>query len=205
MDKRQPREDLLSRIVTEVAIRGLGDRSLRELAAAVGTSHRMLLYHFGSRDGLVRAIVETVEIGQRQALGTIASMGGSDIDIARAMWRRLSDPATLPFVRLFFELVGQAPTATSGSRDLTGSWLDVAASIGHRQGTLADREEARIGVAVTRGLLMDLVTGADRSEVESSMERFLAVWSAGAAAGPSFVSSRRPDRRPRRHDDSHPI
>jgi len=205
MDKRQPREDLLSRIVTEVAIRGLGDRSLRELAAAVGTSHRMLLYHFGSRDGLVRAIVETVEIGQRQALGTIASMGGSDIDIARAMWRRLSDPATLPFVRLFFELVGQAPTATSGSRDLTGSWLDVAASIGHRQGTLADREEARIGVAVTRGLLMDLVTGADRSEVESSMERFLAVWSAGAAAGPSFVSRRRPDRRPGRPGGSHSI
>jgi len=205
MDKRQPREDLLSRIVTEVAIRGLGDRSLRELAAAVDTSHRMLLYHFGSRDGLVRAIVETVETGQRQALGTIASMGGSDIDIARAMWRRLSDPATLPFVRLFFELVGQVPTATSGSRDLTGSWLDVAASIGDRRGTLADREAARIGVAVMRGLLMDLVTGADRSEVEGSMERFLAVWSAGAAAGPSFASSRRPDRRPRRHDDSHPI
>ena len=32
---------------------GIADLSLRELAAAIGTSHRMLLYHFGSREGLL--------------------------------------------------------------------------------------------------------------------------------------------------------
>ena len=37
---------------------GLIGLSLRPLAAAVGTSDRMLIYHFGSRDGLVTAIID---------------------------------------------------------------------------------------------------------------------------------------------------
>lgn len=204
MDERQPRAELLGRIVTEVAIHGLGDRSLRELAAAVGTSHRMLLYHFGSRDGLVRAIVEAVEAGQREALDTVAAMGGSDVAIARAMWRRISEPATLPFVRLFFELVGQVPGAADGSRDLTESWLDIAAGLGDRQGTPGDREEARIGIAIMRGLLMDLVTGADRADVEASMERFFAVWEAGAPTARASVTRGRTVR-PARRQGARPI
>lgn len=189
------RDELLARILVEVAARGLHDRSLRELAAAVGSSHRMLLYHFGSRDGLVRSIVEAMEAEQREALRSVAAMGGSEIEISRATWRRVSEPATLPFVRLFFELVGQVPTVGDGSRDLTESWLDVAARLGDRQGTAADREEARIGVAVIRGLLMDLVTGADRADVEASMERFLAVWQAGVRSARSSVTRGRGDDR----------
>ena len=38
------------RVVEEFAARGIGDRSLRDMAEAVGTSHRMLLHHFGSRE-----------------------------------------------------------------------------------------------------------------------------------------------------------
>ena len=61
------RDELLERIVTEVATHGLADRSMRELAAGVGSSHRMLLYHFGARDGLVAAIVAATEAAQRDA------------------------------------------------------------------------------------------------------------------------------------------
>src|SRR6478609_10415467 len=66
-----PRDELTRRLVMEVAIHGLGDRSLRDLAAAVGTSHRMLLYHFGSRDGMVTAVVEMVEADQRAVLADL--------------------------------------------------------------------------------------------------------------------------------------
>ena len=62
------RSELLDRIVDEVAQHGIGDRSLRDLAAAVGSSHRMLLYHFGSRAGLVAAIVVEVEARQRSLM-----------------------------------------------------------------------------------------------------------------------------------------
>ncbi|MGZ5365628.1 MAG: helix-turn-helix domain-containing protein, partial [Mycobacterium sp.] len=55
------RQELLDAVVEEFAARGIGDRSLRDVAAAVGTSHRMLLHHFGSRNELLLAIVGEVE------------------------------------------------------------------------------------------------------------------------------------------------
>ena len=59
------RDDLLGRILVDVATNGLGERSLRDIATAVGSSHRMLLYHFGSRAGLVEAIVAGREVPKR--------------------------------------------------------------------------------------------------------------------------------------------
>ena len=59
------RRELLDAVIECVAAGGIGNRSLRELAEAVGTSHRMLLHHFGSREELLLAVVQEVE--QRQA------------------------------------------------------------------------------------------------------------------------------------------
>ena len=166
------RDDLLGRILVDVAANGLGDRSLRELATAAGSSHRMLLYHFGSRAGLVRAIVESVEAGQRQLLADAATAAptASSADLIRATWVRVSDPAVRPFVRLFFELVGHPET---DRLDLTTTWLDEARRVVEARGQAFDPAGVRVGVAVTRGLLIDLVTGGDLDEANAAMERFL--------------------------------
>jgi AcrR family transcriptional regulator len=52
------RETLLAACTDHVLAHGLIGLSLRPLAAAVGTSDRMLMYHFGNRDGLVTAIID---------------------------------------------------------------------------------------------------------------------------------------------------
>ena len=51
--QRSPIGHVVDHFVTD----GLGDLSLRKIAAAVGTSHRMLLYHFGSKNGLLLEVV----------------------------------------------------------------------------------------------------------------------------------------------------
>ena len=51
------REELLDEVTDHVLEHGLIGLTLRPLAAAIGTSDRMLIYHFGSRDGLVSAVV----------------------------------------------------------------------------------------------------------------------------------------------------
>jgi len=53
MRTSQARERLLAAAVGHALDSGIADLSLRQLAAAIGTSHRMLLYHFGSRQGLL--------------------------------------------------------------------------------------------------------------------------------------------------------
>jgi len=47
------------------------DASLRTLAARVGSSHRMLIHHFGSQEKLLVAVVEAVEQRERQMLATM--------------------------------------------------------------------------------------------------------------------------------------
>ena len=72
------REQLLRAAVDYVAGHGISDLSLRQLGAALGTSHRMLVYHFGSKEGLLVAVVREVEQQQRAALADL----GTDPDLS---------------------------------------------------------------------------------------------------------------------------
>jgi len=61
MTKNKPRRaDLIAQLADHVLAHGLGSASLRPLAAAVGTSDRMLLYYFPDKAALVSAVLETL-------------------------------------------------------------------------------------------------------------------------------------------------
>src|SRR5438045_498177 len=168
-----PRARLLVAVMHHVATYGLTDLSLRDLAAAIGTSHRMLIYHFGSKEGLVRAIVDAVEQQQREFFANlIADLNVRPREAARAMWQQVAKPMLANNVRLFFELYSQAVQGRPGTEGFlersVESWLepmtDYAVSHGIPRKTA--RMEARLGVAVTRGLLLDLIGTGQRAEVD---------------------------------------
>jgi len=167
------RDELLARVVADVAEHGIGDRSLRELAASVGSSHRMLLYHFGSREGLVAAIVESVERSQREALLELAADTDDPHELVRRLWTRVSAPELRPFVRLFFEAL--AASGDAGA-DRTAPWLDVAVDVTAEVGVAFDPVDIRLGVAVTRGLLVDVLMTGDVDEATAALERFVELW-----------------------------
>ena len=94
------RRELLDALVAEFAVAGIGDRSLREVAEAVDTSHRMLLHHFGSRRGLLLAIVDEVE---RRQMAVLRDLPAEPAQAIEAMWADVRRPELRPFERLFFE------------------------------------------------------------------------------------------------------
>jgi AcrR family transcriptional regulator len=162
-----PRGALLDAVVDAIARNGLGARSLRDLARDAGTSHRMLIHHFGSRDGLLVAIVDEVESRQRALL---ASLPRDTPAALAAMWAGLTDPSLWPFERLFFECYargaqGEQPFARLVPA-LVDDWLALFPS-GRR------RDDARVALAVVRGLLLDLVATEERGAVDRAMRRFL--------------------------------
>ena len=175
---REPRDALLARVIDAAARDGLADRSLREIAASAGTSHRMLLYHFGSREGLLAAIVTAVEAQQRTAMAAMA--GGGPREVMTGLWERVSSPELRPFVRLFFEVFALAirdAAGTGGVLDrLTEAWLDDASAVAGQMGIEADRAALRLGVAVTRGLLLDLLAGAPKEEVDAAYDLFVRLY-----------------------------
>ncbi len=177
------RERLLAATIDHVAAHGIGDLSLRQLAAAIGTSHRMLVYHFGSKEGLLVEVVRAVEARQRQALADLDD-GSPPAEQARRMWRRLADPSMWPLERLFFELYGQALQGRTHTTELLDGIVDdmarPLAEILIRQGHPAAGApaRARLGIAVVRGLLLDLLATGDRAAVDEAMELFISSYEA---------------------------
>jgi AcrR family transcriptional regulator len=164
-DERRQAE-LLSAVVDTCSEGGLGRRSLRDIAADVGTSHRMLIHHFGSREGLVLAVVQEVEA--RQA-ALSASLSGPPAAMVEQMWEHLSDPALWPFERLFFESYARGASGEEPFAQLhpgaVESWLPSG----------PDRAMVRLVLALIRGLLLDLVATGDRAGTTDALRRFTAL------------------------------
>ncbi|HEX3977455.1 MAG TPA: TetR/AcrR family transcriptional regulator [Solirubrobacteraceae bacterium] len=183
MTDKGPRETLLEGAIEYVAHNGITDLSLRRLAGALGTSHRMLIHHFGSKEGLWVAIVHAVERRQRAILADLVPAADVPVaDAMRAWWRHISDPSLWPNERLFFELYGQAiqgrPHTVEMLDGIIEDWLQPATEINMAFGLGGEeaRTHARLGIAVTRGLLLDLVATRDAEAVNAAMDAFIEVY-----------------------------
>ncbi|SHK26881.1 transcriptional regulator, TetR family [Pseudonocardia thermophila] len=174
------REALLDAAIAHVEQHGLGELSMRGIAAAIGTSHRMLNYHFGSREAFVRALVDRVEQRQRDRLAALlADPDVPPLEQAARFTEQLLDPSLWPAERLFFEVYGQALAGaphTAGFLDrVVTAWLEPAAELLVRIGVPREqaRTHARLGLAVTRGLLLDLLATGDVAGVRAAAELYL--------------------------------
>jgi AcrR family transcriptional regulator len=175
-EPRSARDRLLAAAVAQAMQGGIADLSLRELAAVIGTSHRMLLYHFGSREGLLAAVTLAVEAAERATLADVGAVGADD---ARRFWARYSDPRLWPQERLFFELYVHALRGRPGTEGfldhvVTG-WLEPLTAAIASGGTSPQTAPtaARLSMAVTRGLLLDLLATHDIDGVTAAFELFL--------------------------------
>ena len=184
------RQQILDALVDEFAAGGIGDRSLRDVAAAVDTSHRMLLHHFASRDELLLAIVDEVE---RRQMAILAELPTDPADGFAAMWANLCRAELRPFERLFFECYsrgaqGEEPFArmVPGAVD---AWLALPISkVDTAAGGAVDPALMRLGLAVTRGLLLDLVATDDDAGVTSAAQAFVDLLRrAGTNGGPPVL------------------
>jgi AcrR family transcriptional regulator len=186
------RDALLRRVVRAAAAGGLARRSLRDLAAQVGTSHRMLIHHFGSRDGLLTAVVEAVERDQNERLGELPDDAAEAI---RVSWRRTSVPSLWPIERLFFECYARGSQGEPPFDRLMPKLVDQTLAAVSARADVSVNEEgragARLGLAVIRGLLLDLVATGDRKATDRALELYASMVADRAAANKRAAGRRR--------------
>lgn len=170
------RAELLDRLLDYSATHGLSDVSLRPLASAVGSSPRMLLYFFGSKEGLVREVHQHARRLQLDLL-TEALEGHADrAETMRALWAWVSDPAHHNVVRFFFESYARSlhgeggPWAGFGETSVR-EWLPPI-----RRAVGCTEEEASMLLALVRGLLLDLLATGDAKRVDGAFELALAAF-----------------------------
>jgi AcrR family transcriptional regulator len=194
------KERLLAAAMDHVAANGINNLSLRQLAAAIGTSHRMLVYHFSSKRGLVVDMVRTVERRQREALAELrrdldAGTPESAAELGQRFWQRLTAPALETQERLFFEIYGHAlqgdPACAPFLDEVVSAWLVTITELMRRLGVpeAEASAQARIALAVTRGLLLDLLTTGDRDGTTAAMNAFLATYDAPRVDATSGTAS----------------
>lgn len=169
------RAELLDACYAYVLEHGLTDLTLRPLAAATGTSPRVLLYLFGSKEELVRALLARARHEQMTLMASALdrSAGGFEALVDR-LWTFLTGPRQRPVVRLTYEAFllslshNPGPWTDFAAESVRG-WLDLL--IGAQPDTPRQEAETRATrvLALIRGLLLDLLASEDYERVESAM------------------------------------
>ena len=160
MDRR---EALLEQVTDHVLVHGLIGLTLRPLAAAIGTSDRMLIYHFGSRDALVS---EVVALATGRATAQVDALpGGPTVRSAvNRLWRAYREEPLSSLLTLYCQaaasgLIGEEPYR-SDARASNVQWAGALRHYLVRSGAPA-RRVARIVTLVDSSLYgfhLDLAT-----------------------------------------------
>jgi AcrR family transcriptional regulator len=175
------RRALRERAVDYVLSHGIADLSLRPLARALRTNARMLVYHFGSRDGLMGAILEGIREREDARIEVWFKSGRRSRTLGnflRWYWRELTLPGTRSAARLIFELYALAlrqPSAYPGVLDhplVYWRKLVERSGLSRRAG---GEEMATFVLAATRGLLLDLTATGEKARVGRAFAKLLAV------------------------------
>jgi AcrR family transcriptional regulator len=182
------RRDELAQAATDYVLEhGLVGLSLRPLAAGVGTSDRMLLYHFADKDDLVATVLR---VSNDRSVAEIGSLPPST-DVRSAvldLWRAVRQPRLDRCQRMYVEaaalgLFGREPYA-SVVREANTVWA--AAVADHLVASGMPRERAARGVALLdaafMGFQLDLPLDAGDPEQEQAVRDLADAVSAIAAA-----------------------
>jgi AcrR family transcriptional regulator len=166
----------LTRATDYVLQNGLAGLSLRPLAAALGTSTRMLLYDFGSKEQLVAEVL--AEARRREAAllaGWRREPGASGAATLFTIWRWIAADERAPFLRLFFEVYVDALTHperyAGGAKAMVDDWLGVIANEWNVD--TPDTATATLMIAVVRGLLLDRLATGERERTDAALARFV--------------------------------
>lgn len=166
------RRELLAEQATDYAFtHGLIGLSLRPLAEALGTSDRMLLYHFASKDDLVATVLQVSNDRSIAALEVLPP--GADVGASvRELWQASRQGRLEQCQRLYVEaaalgLFGLEPYAST-VKEANERWMGALARRLEAAGCRAERSRrvANLVEAVMVGLLLDQPLGADTEQAQ---------------------------------------
>jgi AcrR family transcriptional regulator len=170
--------ELRRAIVEYLTQNGLADLSLRPLAKAVGSSPRVLLYYFGSKENMVIEVLAEVRRQQLSGFGQIE--GESFAEVCTLVWKKMSAADSEPYFRLFFEAYGMALRRPRLYRaflhSTVGEWLRLIADPLRSEGVSPEKARAfaTVLIAGLRGFMLDYCNTRDRKRIDYAVRLWAA-------------------------------
>ena len=170
------RDELIAMSLDYLLEHGVAGLSLRPLAQKIGTSARLLVYHFGSKDGLITAVMDEVRARiQKSFAGLLMdSRTKPSGRVIHAFWAWMIHPANVRYLRLLFEvqvLAMQNPARYARYLERTStSWLEIIeASLPPSK---ENRVVATLCTAVVDGLLLEYLSSGDDQRTTKALDFF---------------------------------
>lgn len=184
------RRELLEGAYAHVAAQGTAEVALRPLAAAIGSSPRVLLYLFGSKDGLVRELLARAREDECRVLADAASEDADLATVLERLWAWLVAAEHRATSALWLDAYARSLTDESGPwagfADRTvADWLAMlsTAQPADRRDSSSALAERTLALTVLRGALLDLLATGDAVRTSAAVR--LHVAGVRAAAMPS--------------------
>lgn len=173
------KQELLEAAYQYVLGNGLADMSLRPLAKEIGSSPRVLLFLFGSKEELIRALLARAREEELRYLAELRDERNGLAATGRDVWAWLADQSHRALLSLWVEgyarsLLGEPGPWAGFGRDTVRDWLDLLAErqVPDPGGPGAEAERTLL-LAVLRGALLDLLATGDTDRVTRAVERHL--------------------------------
>lgn len=176
------RAELLDLTMRYAAEHGIATLSLRPLAAALGTSSRMLVHYFGTKEELIGQALVAARPDIPALLAAHARAGHDPRQMASRLWRELTTGGDQePRTRLLLEVMGLALTQPELYRqyavDAVRAWLDPLADALRAVGLAARDARGRATMLVSglRGLALDRYLTGDRQRTDDAAHELIRV------------------------------
>ncbi|MFZ6742343.1 TetR/AcrR family transcriptional regulator [Undibacterium sp. JH2W] len=174
------RDELRDNALDYFLANGLAELSLRPLAEQIGTSARLLIYHFESKEKLITVVMDEARSRVQQSVIKMmhATQGEASMEL---FWSWITDNDNIRYVRLLFEvqvLALQNPAVYAQFlSDTSSSWLEV---LEHGLPESAERRTiATLCSAVIDGLVLEYMSTGDLDRTTAALKFFVRLLSQG--------------------------
>ncbi|OIJ95503.1 hypothetical protein BIV25_20405 [Streptomyces sp. MUSC 14] len=174
----EKRTELLLQVVHYLQHHGLAQMSLSPLAESIGTTKRMLLYYFGSRENLLAQALAAARPDAHAMFDDVRDAAGLRA-AAQGLWEAMTVGEQSRSIRMLLQLLSLAATdpeqygslAADSVEVMVGPVADAYARLGHAP------QQARAGatllVSGLRGLCQDRLVTHDAARTDAAAHRLI--------------------------------
>ncbi len=190
--------ELLDASLRYLVEHGVANISLRPMAAALGTSPRILMFHFKSKEGLLQDVFAELNSRLQASLRTMASTDFNPLHVPplKRFWQWATRKENFPYFRLLYEaqIVALQNPKEYGRylQKASADWQ--AAAFDLMSPSLKNKAMASLCIAVFDGLMLERMSGGAMPRLTESLDLFIAMNTKASPAGKSRRLNRKPGR-----------
>ena len=192
----ETREELIRAAMALFAQHGYGEVSVQTIGAAIGGSRGLVNFHFGSKDGLLEAVVERVIrdwehetllplVGDRTGLDAVRAA----VDAHRQALADSSDMVRI-YYALMFEALGPGRRLSAdfahlsgGVRELVATWIRQGVEAGEIRADVDPEATAVALLGAVRGISYQYLLEPDSIDVDKAHSELERMMVSGLSAG----------------------